>query len=108
MISFVKSRPARIAGAVTCALLVCFYIYTVLRLWRADWLQDQHDQASLEASVRLEPWDARTHWLLGMYFLNAAQDQTRALAHLNRAVELNPFEARWWLDLAAANEVKTR
>jgi tetratricopeptide (TPR) repeat protein len=105
MSSFVRSRPARIATAAIFVVLIGFYVYTVLRVWRADWLQDRHDPQSLEASARLEPWDARTHWLLGMYFLNAAQDQTRALAHLNRAVELNPFEARYWLDLAAANEV---
>jgi hypothetical protein len=106
--SFVSSRLARIATGATCALLAGFYIYTVLRIWRADWLQDRRDPQSLEASARLEPWDARTHWLLGMYFLNAAQDQTRALAHLNRAAELNPFEARYWLDLAAANEVANK
>src|ERR1700730_2458393 len=105
MDSLVSSRLARIATAPTCALLICFYVYTVLRIWRADWLQDQHDQQSLEASARLEPWDARTHWLLGRYFLNVTQDQTRALACFHRAVKLDPFEGRYWLDLAAADEV---
>src|SRR3984893_86159 len=105
MVSLVSSRPARIATAATCALLICFYVYTVLRIWRADWLQDQHDQQSLEASARLEPWDARTHWLLGRYFLNVPQDQTRALANFHRAVNLDPFEGRYWLDLAAAYEI---
>ena len=82
-----------------------FYIYTVLRVWRADWLQDQSNRQSLEASARLEPWDARTHWLLGRYFLNGLQDETRALASLHRAVKLDPSEGRYWLDLAAASEV---
>jgi len=81
------------------------YFLTVIRVWRADWLQDQHDQQSLEASAQLEPWDARTPWLLGRYFLNGAQDQTRALANFKRAVNLDPFEGRYWLDLAATYEV---
>ena len=89
-----------LAGA--CLVFFGLYIYVVLRVWRADWLQDQGDRHSLEASARLEPWDARTHWLLGRYFLNGAQDEPRALVNLHRAVKLDPFEGRYWLDLAAA------
>jgi len=102
--SLIRSRASRIGIAGIAIVLLAVYVSAVIRVWRADWLQDQHDQQSLEASARLEPWDARTHWLLGQYFLSAAQDQTRALANLKRAVSLNPFEARYWLDLAAAYE----
>jgi tetratricopeptide (TPR) repeat protein len=102
---FVKSGPARIGISATCIVLAGLYIYTVLRIWRADWLQDQRNQQSLEASARLEPWDAQTHWLLGRYHFNGAQDQTRALTNFQRAVKLDPYEGRYWLDLAAAYEV---
>ena len=95
----------QMAFAAACLVFVGLYIYVVLTVWRADWLQDQGDRQSLEASARLEPWDARTHWLLGRYFLNGAQDETRALVSLRRAVKLDPFEGRYWLDLAAAGEV---
>ena len=105
MSSFLTSPKARTATALVSFVFLGLYIYVVLRVWRADWLQDQGDQQSLEASARLEPWDARTHWLLGRHFLNGSQDPIRALANLNRAVKLDPFEGRYWLDVAAAHEV---
>jgi tetratricopeptide (TPR) repeat protein len=104
MNSFTRSRLARI-GIAICIVFSGFYIHAVLRIWRADWLQDQHDERSLEASARLEPWDARTHRLLGRYLLNGVEDPAHALANLNRAVKLNPFEGRYWLDLAATYHV---
>src|SRR5580704_3735454 len=105
MPSLPRSRATRMALAAACLVFFGLYIYVVLTVWRADWLQDQGDRQSLEASARLEPWDARTHWLLGRYFFNGSQDATRALASFHRAVKLDPFEGRYWLDLAAADEV---
>lgn len=97
---------ARIGTAATCLVFIGFYVHTVLDIWRADWLQDQGDRLSLEASAHLQPWNAGTHWLLGRYFLNGAQESSRAVASLNRAVELDPYEARYWLDLTEAYEVE--
>src|SRR5690242_19768182 len=77
-----------------------------MTVWRADWLQDQRDQQSLEASSRLEPWNAETHWLLGRYFLNGIQDTNRAVAYLDRAVQMEPYDARYWLDLTEAYQVQ--
>jgi tetratricopeptide (TPR) repeat protein len=102
----ITSRPIRIGVAAFSIVAFAFYVHAVYRVWRADWLQDQRDRGSLEASAHLEPWDADTQWLLGQYFLNGAQDYENALAHLNRAIELNPYEGRYWLDLAVAHEVR--
>jgi len=105
MSSSPKSRATQIGIAAACLIFLGLYLYTVLAVWRADWLQDQGTRQSLEASARIVPWDARTHWLLGSYFLNVSQDQTRALANFDRAVQLDPFEGRYWLDVAAATEL---
>lgn len=43
--------------------------------------------------------------MLGEYFLHSVQDQPRAIDNFKQAVKLNPFEARYWLDLAAAYEL---
>ena len=102
----VTSRPIRIGVAVFSIVAFVFYVYAVYSVWRADWLQDQPDRASLEASARLEPWDAQTQSLLGRSFLNGTQDYETALMFLHRAVELNPYEGRYWLDLAVAHEVR--
>ncbi len=106
MEGFITSRPRRIAAAVFAIVAFAFYVYAVYSVWRADWLQDRRDPGSLEASAHLQPWDAETQWLLGQYFLNGTQDYDRALTSLHRAVELNPYEARYWLDLAVAHEVR--
>jgi tetratricopeptide (TPR) repeat protein len=103
---FIASRPVRIGIAVFSIAVFALYVDAVYRVWRADWQQDQRDRGSLEASAHLQPWDADTQWLLGQYFLNGAQDYENALAHLNRAVELDPYDGRYWLDLAVAHEVR--
>jgi tetratricopeptide (TPR) repeat protein len=103
---FITSRRIRTGIAVFSIVVFAFYVDAVYRVWRADWLQDQRDRGSLEASAHLQPWDADTQWLLGQYFLNGTQDYENALAHLNRAVELDPYEGRYWLDLAVAHEVR--
>src|SRR5712691_534484 len=103
--SIAKSGLAPISVAAICIVSLGIYVHAVITVWRADWLQDQHDPQALEASARREPWNAETYWLLGRYFLNAAQDSSRAIGSLNRAVELDPYDARYWLDLSDAYEV---
>jgi tetratricopeptide (TPR) repeat protein len=103
---FITSRPMRIGIAVFSVVAFALYVSAVYSVWRADWLQDQRDRASLEASAHLQPWDAETQWLLGRYFLNGTQDYENALPFLHRAVELNPYEGRYWLDLAMAHEIR--
>jgi tetratricopeptide (TPR) repeat protein len=102
MESFARSRPARSGVAALAIAVLGFYVYTVLIIWRADWLQDGRDQRSLQASEKLQPWDAQTHWLRGRYLLHADQDPEGAVVTLHRAVELDPYEGRYWLDLAGA------
>ena len=102
---FVRSRLGRIGIAGISVVVFGFYVHAILSIWRADWLQDEHDRHSLEASARLEPWDAQTYWRLGRYFLYAAVDPTNALLAFRRAVKLNRYDAHYWLDLAAAYEL---
>ncbi len=95
-------RTVRVAIAGLTVAIFCLYVRTVADVWRAERLQDQNNQQSLETSARLGPWNADTLWLLGRYFLHGRQDSGRAVSLLNRAVELNPYSARYWLDLAEA------
>ena len=100
-----RSQSARIVILAAAFLFVAFYVEIVVKTWRADWLQERRDKKSLEASAGIEPSDARTFWMLGRYFLNTAQDPISAINNFNRAVSLDQFEARYWLDLAAAYEL---
>lgn len=101
-----RSRPIRIGIAAVALLVGAFYVYAVYSIWRADWLRGQIDLGGLEASAHLQPWNAKTQWLLGRYSLNVTQDYVAALTFLQRAVELNPYEGRCWLDLAEARQVR--
>ncbi len=103
---FVICRPIRVGIAAFAVVIFVFYVYGVYSVWRADWLRHRPDRGSLEDSAHLQPWNAQTQWLLGRYSLNAAQDYATAMTFLQRAVELNPYEGRYWLDLAAAHEVR--
>ena len=60
------------------------------------------ESSEAKRAARLERWNAEPHWKLGNYLLNVGQDPGGALSSLHRAVELNPFSARYWLDVAAA------
>ncbi len=101
-----SSRPIRIGIAAFTLFAFAAYTCVVLTVWRADVMQDRRDRTSLEASARLQPWNARTQWLLGRYFLNGPQDYANALEFLQRAVKLDRYEGRYWIDLAAAHEVR--
>jgi hypothetical protein len=103
---YVTPRPIRIGIAAFTLVIFAFYVYAIYSVWRADWLRDHLDQGSLEASAHLQPWNAQTQWLLGRYSLNATQDYANALTFLQHAVQLNPYEGRYWLDLAAARQVR--
>jgi hypothetical protein len=62
------------------------------------------DKAALERALAAAPDDARLHHRLGQWeqFSLAEGDSRRALAHFQRATELNPHESAYWLDLADA------
>ena len=102
---YVISRPIRVVIAIFVLATFALYLGTICSLWRADWLQHRPDLRSLEASAHLQPWNAQTQWMLGQYSLNATQDYATALTLLQRAVKLNPYKGRYWLDLAAAYQV---
>jgi tetratricopeptide (TPR) repeat protein len=103
--SLVRSRVTRIEVSGIFVVIFGLYVCTVVRTWRADRLQDRSGAENLEASAQVQPWDARTHHLLGRYLLYGAQDPGRALTSLHRAVELNAYDGAFWLDLAAAYEI---
>jgi hypothetical protein len=102
----VNSRPWQLGIALLVLVASAFYIYAVFSVWRADWLRDRIDRASLEASAHLQPWDAQTQWLLGRYSLNVTQDYAAALIFLQRAIELNPYDGHCWMDLAELRQVR--
>lgn len=63
------------------------------------------DLPKLERAVRLSPGNADYRHRLGRYYALVAVNPQAAIDNLRFAVQLNPHQARYWFDLAAAEQV---
>jgi hypothetical protein len=81
------------------------YPFLVGKEFAASVFAARPDRASLERAVRLSPGNADYRHRLGRYFAFVASDPQSAVASFQSAVALNPHQARYWFDLAAARQV---
>ena len=100
-----SSGPRRLAFAALCLAAVSLYLAAIARHYLAVRLMAEPNPGSLARAAKLEPWNAEPRWELGRYTLFVAQNPAAAVSNLEAAVALNPHEARYWLDLAAAYQV---
>jgi len=87
------------------ALVGCVYIFLTGTEYAASVFASRLELPSLERAVRLSPGNADYRHRLGRYFAFVAGDPQSAIDSLRAAVELNPHDARYWFDLAAAYQV---
>ncbi|MGH9668953.1 MAG: hypothetical protein ACRD3A_02430 [Terriglobales bacterium] len=86
-------------------VLAGLYLNLATRYYRASQLSQVFELDSLERASRLAPSNAHYHDRLGRYFFLVQQEVGAGLEHYRKAVALNPYEARYWMDLAAAYQV---
>jgi hypothetical protein len=91
-----------IGGAVVFSLV---YLFLAARVFLGSWFGDEIKFASLQRAARIDPWDADYRYHLGRYYALVARDPGSAIPYYRAAVELNPFSARYWFDLASAYQV---
>ncbi len=87
------------------AFVVCIYIFLTGAEFAASVFASRPELPSLQRAVRLSPGNADYRHRLGCYFAFVAADPLTAIESLRAAVELNPHDARYWFDLAAAYQV---
>jgi tetratricopeptide (TPR) repeat protein len=87
------------------AFLSCVYLLLAGKEFMASVFAAGTGQAGLERAVRLSPGNADYRHRLGRYFEFVGGDPPAAIENLRAAVALNPHNARYWLDLAAAYQV---
>jgi tetratricopeptide (TPR) repeat protein len=87
---------------------VGLYLHLAMRSYRAAHLAETPDRSNLQEAIRLEPSNAEYCELLGRSLALSGEHSNDAIANYRAAVDLNPFEARYWLDLAAAYQVTGR
>ena len=96
------SRLRKALFTVLLLALLGDYGWSSLCAFRASWLAARLERANLERAIALEPGNAGYHNLLGTNLFFAEQDVEGSLAQYNAAAALNPYVARYWLDLARA------
>jgi tetratricopeptide (TPR) repeat protein len=87
------------------ALLVCVYLFLTGKEFAASVFASRPELPKLERAVRLSPGNADYRHRLGRYFAFVAGDPQSAIDSFRTAVALNPHDARYWFDLAAAYQV---
>ena len=87
------------------ALLACAYLLLTGEEFAAGVLGSRSDLPKLELAARLSPGNADYRHHLGNYFAFVASDPQAAIENYQSAVTLNPHDAGYWFDLAAAYQV---
>src|SRR5258705_1999361 len=87
------------------ALLTIVYLLLAAREFAASHYAFRPDLPSLERAVRLTPENADYRHRLGRYFAFVDANPQNALDNYQAATRLNPHQARYWFDLAAAYQV---
>jgi len=96
-----SSLTFRIVLLIVAWVAAGFYFRTSSQAYRALRSAEDTTPESLNNALRLEPSNAEFHYRIGRYSL-LAQDLRSAIADFNAAIALNPYDARFWLDLANA------
>ena len=100
------NTPARkMLIAAPIALLALAYLGLAARQLVASWLGSRPQLASLRGAAWLDPGNADYRNQLGRYYDLVAHDPASAIAYYQSAVQLNPHSARFWFDLASADQV---
>jgi hypothetical protein len=87
------------------AMLTVAYLFLAAREFAASHFAFRTDLPSLERAVRFAPGNAEYRHRLGRYFAFVSASPQTALDNYQAATRLNPHQARYWFDLAAAYQV---
>src|SRR5882762_786857 len=101
-------RSRQFSFAAACIVFAGLYLHMALRPLRAFRVATTPTKDNLQNAIRLEPSNAEYHELLGRYLAFSDQSLDGGISNYRAAVDLNPYVARYWLDLASAYQVAGR
>ena len=87
------------------AFLAFIYILLAGKEFAASVFAARPELPSLQHAVRLSPGNADYRHRLGRYFAFVLGDPQAAIDNFRSAVALDPYDAHYWFDLAAAYQV---
>ena len=103
-----RSRLRRFSFAAACFVVVALYLHFALRAYLACHLAGSLASPKVQRAIQLEPANAEYRELLGRNLALSGASLEEAISIYRTAVHLNPYEARYWLDLAGAYQVAGR
>ncbi len=100
------TNPARkVLVLVIPALFASVYFWWISVSFLAAYFSTKPDLRNLERAVRLQPGNADYRYRLGRYAFLVQQSPEVAIDSYQTAIALNPHQARYWFDLAAADQL---
>ena len=103
-----RSPLRQFSFAATCFVVVALYLQFSLRAFLAAHLAATPELSNLNKAIRLEPSNAEYRELLGRNLALSGASLDEAISDYRTAIHLDPYEARYWLDLAGAYQVAGR
>ncbi|MBZ5599810.1 MAG: carbohydrate binding domain-containing protein [Acidobacteriia bacterium] len=82
--------------------LAVAYVGLAATQYLAACFSEKPDLVSLQRAIQLQPGNAEYRYRMGRYFSVVQPSPEPAVASYQAAIALNPHEAHYWLDLAAA------
>lgn len=103
-----RSPLRRFCLAGACLLIIGLYLPFAGRACLAAHLAATPDLPNIRRAIRLEPSNAEYRALLGRSLALSGASLDETISNLRTAVYLNPYESRYWLELASAYQVAGR
>jgi len=84
------------------------YLLFAARAFVAAHLATKPDPSDIQQAIRIEPSNAEYRAVLARNLALSVENLDEAIADFRIAVQLNPYESRYWLDLAGAYQLAGR
>jgi tetratricopeptide (TPR) repeat protein len=88
-----------------CFIVTGLYLQIALRAYLASRIAAHPDSLDIRKAIGLEPSNAEYQELLGRNLALSVASVDEAISNYRTAVQLNPYESRYWLDLAGAYQI---
>jgi tetratricopeptide (TPR) repeat protein len=92
----------------SCLIVIGLYLFFASRAYIAAHLAAKPELPNIQRAAGLEPSNSEYHALLGRNRALSGATLDEAISDYRTAVHLNPYEARYWLDLAGAYQIAGR
>jgi tetratricopeptide (TPR) repeat protein len=103
-----RSLRRKVLFTAACLIFGTLYFCVALQAYRASNLAENPTVSHIQKAISLEPANAEYHDLVARNLALSGATLDQAISNYLTAVRLNPFEARYWLDLAGAYQIAGR